>query len=118
MKSETRATSKPWLRLDTDSCTKLRSLKTLREVQVPTDQPSGLSKADIVETPAIGQIEKASASPPAKIDQGRAARDKTGTRKDNRRNSLMRWLLSAPLFFAVGMAVAVWYLRRPLPPLQ
>ncbi len=34
MKSATRATSKLWPRSDIDSCTKLRSLKTLREVQV------------------------------------------------------------------------------------
>jgi Tol biopolymer transport system component/DNA-binding winged helix-turn-helix (wHTH) protein len=77
-----------------------------------TDQANGLSEADIVETLANGQIENASAGSPAKIDTA------TGGKGQTRRNSLMRWLLSSAAVFAVGMAVAFWYLRRPLPPLR
>ena len=84
----------------------------------PTDQANGLSEAGIVETPANGQIENASAGSPAKIDPATGGKGQTRTRTDNRRNTLKRWLLSSAAVLAVGMAVAFWYLRRPMPPLQ
>ena len=83
-----------------------------------TDQANGLSEADIVETPAIGQIAKAAANPPAQIDTAVMDKGQNGKQTDRRRNRPWKWLLPGAALLAVGVAVAVWYLRRPLPPLQ
>ena len=83
-----------------------------------TVQANGLSEADIVETPAIGQIAEAAANPPAKIDTGWSNKGQNGKQKDGRHNRLWTWVLSGGAVLAVSLAVAVWYLRRPLPPLR
>lgn len=81
-----------------------------------TVQANGLSEAAI-ETPAIGQIEDA-ASPPAKIDIRWTNKGQNGKQIDRRRNRLWKRLLPGTALLFVGVAVAVWYLRRPLTPLK
>ena len=82
------------------------------------DKANGLTKVQIVATPAIGQIADAGANSQAQIESAASNKGQTRRRTDGRRNSLMRWLLSSASLFAVGMAVAFWYLRRPIPPLR
>ena len=81
-------------------------------------QANGLSEADIVETPASRQIAEAAANPPAKIDTGWTDKGQNGKQTDERRNRLWKRLLPGAALLAVGVGVAVWYLRRPLPPLK
>ncbi len=80
-------------------------------------ETKGLVRDELVETPAIGEIAEAAVNPPGQIDTGAGYKEKEGKQKDGSRNRLWKWLPGAALL-AVGLAVAIWYLRRPLPPLR
>jgi Tol biopolymer transport system component/DNA-binding winged helix-turn-helix (wHTH) protein len=74
----------------------------------PTGQANGLSERDFVEMPAI----------PAEIDTEAGNKRKSGKQTGGRRNRLKTSLVPSAALLAAGLAVAVWYFRRPLPPLR
>jgi Tol biopolymer transport system component/DNA-binding winged helix-turn-helix (wHTH) protein len=83
-----------------------------------TDKANGLSEAYIVETPAIGQIAEAPANSPAKIDTGSSNNGQNGKQTDGKGKRVKRWPLPGAALLALSLAVAIWYHRRPLPPLR
>jgi Tol biopolymer transport system component/DNA-binding winged helix-turn-helix (wHTH) protein len=78
----------------------------------------GLSEGDFVETPANGEIEDAAANPLAQIDKLVGGMERAGAQTQWSRNRLRSWLLPGAVILAVGLAIAIWNLRRPLPPLR
>jgi Tol biopolymer transport system component/DNA-binding winged helix-turn-helix (wHTH) protein len=66
----------------------------------------GLSAGDLVETPANGEI---AANPLPQIGRVSDERERSRSRS---------WLLPGAVILAVGLASAIWYLRRPLPTLR
>ncbi len=66
----------------------------------------GLSEGDLVETPANREI---AANPLTQIDK---------PADDRERSRFRSWLLAGTVLLIVGLATAIWYLRRPLPPLR
>jgi Tol biopolymer transport system component/DNA-binding winged helix-turn-helix (wHTH) protein len=74
-----------------------------------TDKANGLNEGDFVETLANGGIAKAAANPLVQIDKPAGYME---------RSRLRSWLLPGAVILAVGLATAIWYLRRPLPPLR
>ena len=83
-----------------------------------TGEASGLSEAETVETIALGQIEEAAANSPTKVGTAASIKGPSGRQTDGRRKGLWKWVLSGAALFATCLALAVWYLRRPLPPLR
>jgi Tol biopolymer transport system component/DNA-binding winged helix-turn-helix (wHTH) protein len=83
-----------------------------------TDKGNGLSNGDCVETPANGEIAEAAANPPAPIDKLAGDMERSGKHTEGRHSRLQTWALSGAAILAVGLATAIWYLRRPLPPLR
>jgi Tol biopolymer transport system component/DNA-binding winged helix-turn-helix (wHTH) protein len=83
-----------------------------------TGKANGLSQGDFVEALANGEIAEAAANPPAQIDTAASNKGKSGKQIDGRRNRLWKWVLPGAALLAVGLAVAVWFLHRPLPPLH
>jgi Tol biopolymer transport system component/DNA-binding winged helix-turn-helix (wHTH) protein len=79
---------------------------------------NGLSEADLVATHANGEIAVAAANPLAPIDKLAGGMDRGGKQTARRRDRLRSWLLRGAVILAVGLATAVWYMRRPLPPLR
>jgi DNA-binding winged helix-turn-helix (wHTH) protein/Tol biopolymer transport system component len=77
-----------------------------------------LSEGDFVETPADGEIVEAAANSRPQTDPWAGNNEKGGKQTDGERNRFKRWLVPGAALLAVGLAVAVWYLRRPLPPLR
>ena len=63
-----------------------------------------LNEGDFVETPANGEI---AANPLTQIDK---------PADDRERSRFRSWLLAGAVILVVGLATAIWYLRRPLPP--
>jgi DNA-binding winged helix-turn-helix (wHTH) protein/Tol biopolymer transport system component len=74
-----------------------------------TNAANGLSEADLVATHANGEIAEAAANPLAQIDKSAG---------DMERSRFRSWLLPGAVILAVGLATAIWYLRRPLSPLR
>jgi Tol biopolymer transport system component/DNA-binding winged helix-turn-helix (wHTH) protein len=71
-----------------------------------TGEANRLNEGDFVETPANGEI---AANPLTQIDKP----------ADDRKKSRFRsWLPAGAVILIVGLATAIWYLRRPLPPLR
>jgi len=62
-----------------------------------------------------GKFAKTAANPPAQIDTAANITGQNGNQKDWRHTT--RSLLPS-VALALGLMVAIWYLRRPLPPLQ
>jgi Tol biopolymer transport system component/DNA-binding winged helix-turn-helix (wHTH) protein len=83
-----------------------------------TDNANGLNEGDFFATPANGEIAEAAANPLAPIDKLAGDMDRGGKQTDGRHNTLWRWLLASAAVLVAGLATAIWYLRRPLPPLQ
>ena len=83
-----------------------------------TDTANGLSEGDFVETPANREIAEAAANPLAQIDKLAGDMERSGRQTEGRHNRLRSWLLPGAVILAVGLGAAIWYLRRPLPPLQ
>src|SRR5438270_422687 len=83
-----------------------------------TDKANGLSEGDFVETAANGEIAEAAANPLAHIDKLADDMERSGKQTEGRHNRLLMWLLPGAVILAVGLATAIWYLRRPLPPLR
>jgi len=79
----------------------------------PTGKANRLSEGDFVETPANGEIAEVAVNSPAQISPGDKANN--GRQTDGMRK---RWLLPGVALLALGLAVAVSYLRRPVPPLR
>ena len=69
-----------------------------------TDKANRLNEGDFVETPANGEI---AANPLTQIDK---------PADDRERSRFRSWLLAGAVILIVGLATAIWYLRRPLPP--
>ena len=83
-----------------------------------TGNASGQSEGDFAGTFANGEIAEDAANPVAQIDRGAGYTGKSGMQTDRRRNRLWKWALPGAVFLVVGLAVAVWYLSRSLPPLR
>jgi DNA-binding winged helix-turn-helix (wHTH) protein/Tol biopolymer transport system component len=69
-----------------------------------TDTANGLNEGDFVETPANGEIP---ANPLTQINK---------PADDRKRSRFRSWLLAGAVIVVVGLATAIWYLRRPLLP--
>jgi DNA-binding winged helix-turn-helix (wHTH) protein/Tol biopolymer transport system component len=69
-----------------------------------TDRANRLNEGDFVETPANGEI---AANPVTQVDK--PVHDRGTSR-------FRSWLLAGAFILIVGLAAAIWYLRRPLPP--
>jgi Tol biopolymer transport system component/DNA-binding winged helix-turn-helix (wHTH) protein len=80
-----------------------------------TGKENGLSKGDLVETPGIAE---AATDPSEQSTREVITQGKDGRRTDGRRYRFKKWRLPGAALVAVGLTVAVWYLRRPLPPLK
>ena len=83
-----------------------------------TDKANGLNEGNFVETPANGEIEVAAANPPAQIDKLAGDRERSGNQTQGRHNRLRSGLLPGVVILAIGLAAAIWYLRRPLSTLR
>jgi len=70
------------------------------------------------DTPADGKIAEAVAHAPTQITKEVIYKGKDRRKSDGRRYRFKRWLLPGAVLFAAGLVFAVWYLRRPLPPLR
>jgi Tol biopolymer transport system component/DNA-binding winged helix-turn-helix (wHTH) protein len=79
---------------------------------------NGLSDGDFVETPASGEIAEAEANPPPQIAKRVREAERGGKQTEERDSRLLRWLRPGAVLLVVGLATAIWYLRRPLPPLR
>jgi Tol biopolymer transport system component/DNA-binding winged helix-turn-helix (wHTH) protein len=80
-----------------------------------TGKPRGLGEGDFAEEPSIGGNAEAVLNAPAQI--GTWAGKKVKNRKQAN-GRLKTWPASGVALLAVGLAFAIWYLRRPLPPLR
>jgi DNA-binding winged helix-turn-helix (wHTH) protein/Tol biopolymer transport system component len=69
-----------------------------------TVEANRLNEGDFVETPANWEI---AANPLTQIDK---------PADDRERSRFRTWLLAGAVILIVGLATAIWYLRRPLPP--
>ncbi len=69
-----------------------------------TGEANGLNEGHFVDTPANGEI---TANPLTQIDK---------PADDRKRSRFRSWLLAGAVILIVGLATAIWYLRRPLPP--
>src|ERR1019366_292615 len=78
------------------------------KVEVSEDATAGLDKPEGPEDAANHQTPFA-----ANLDK-----DSRGKRSRGSRLRLRWWLLSGAIVLVMGLAAAVWYLRRPLPPLR
>src|SRR5580704_17568633 len=74
-----------------------------------TDRANGLSEGRFIETTANWKIAEALANPLAHIDK---------PADDMERSRFRSWLLAGAVILAVGLATAIWYMRRPLPALR
>ena len=83
-----------------------------------TDNANGLNEGDFFATPANGGIAEAAANPPAQIDKLADDMERSGKQTEGRHNRLRSWLLPGAVILVVGLATAIWYLRRPLSPLR
>ena len=82
------------------------------------DKANGLSEGDFVGTPVNGEFAEAAANPLAHIEKLAADMERSGRQTEGRQNWLLMWLLLPAVILAVGLASAIWYMRRPLPPLR
>jgi DNA-binding winged helix-turn-helix (wHTH) protein len=82
------------------------------------DKTNGLSEGDFVGRFANGEIADAAANPVRQADRGAGYNGKSGKHRDGGRKRLWKWVLPGTVILAVGLATAIWYLRRPLPPLR
>jgi DNA-binding winged helix-turn-helix (wHTH) protein len=81
-----------------------------------TYEPNGLIDHRAVATAGgNGQIREAGQNSSAPIDRETGEKARSAKQTDIRRFSPRNWLLSGAVVL-VGVAVGVWYLRRPLPP--
>jgi len=64
---------------------------------------------------ANGTGADAAANPPIQVDKVKASEDRFAKQTVGRGNRFWRWLLPSTLILAGCFAIAVWYLRRPLP---
>jgi Tol biopolymer transport system component/DNA-binding winged helix-turn-helix (wHTH) protein len=83
-----------------------------------TGKANGLSHGVLVETPTDGEIAEAAANPPAQIDKLADDMERSGNQTEGRQNRLRGWLLPGVVILAIGLATAIWYLRRPLPQMR
>ena len=83
-----------------------------------TDKANGLSEGHFVETTADGEIAEAAANPLAQSDKLVGDLERGGKQTEGRHNTLRRWLLAGAAVLVAGLATAIWYLHRPLPPLR
>jgi len=83
-----------------------------------TGKANGLREVDSVKIPASDEIAEAAANPLAQIDTGAGNEGKDRKQKDGRRNRFRGWLVPGAVLLVAGLAAAIWYLRRPLPPLR
>ena len=81
-------------------------------------QPDGFDGNDQVEARANRGVAGAVAEPQALIGGGSAGEAKNGTQKGGSRERVRRWLLPGVAVLVISLAAAIWYLRRPLPPLR
>jgi Tol biopolymer transport system component/DNA-binding winged helix-turn-helix (wHTH) protein len=72
----------------------------------PIGEANSLNDGGFVETPANGEI---AAQPLTQIDKPADAMERSRSRS---------WLPAGAVILAVGVATAIWYLRRPLPTLR
>src|SRR3984893_8256039 len=82
------------------------------------DKTNGLSKGDFVEMHPITEIAETATNPLVQIDKLAGDMERSGNQTQGRHNRLRRWLLPGAALLVVGLATAIWYLRRPLPPLR
>ncbi|HMG02157.1 MAG TPA: winged helix-turn-helix domain-containing protein, partial [Edaphobacter sp.] len=82
------------------------------------DKANGLNEGDFFATPANAGMAVAAANPPAQIDKLAGDMQRSGNQTERRPNRLRNWLLPGVVILAIGLAAAIWYLRRPLSPLR
>jgi Tol biopolymer transport system component/DNA-binding winged helix-turn-helix (wHTH) protein len=101
----------------------------LYKVEISGDAPGDLQAVDkanrrnegnCAETFANAEIAEDVANPLRQIDRGAGYKGKNGKQTDGGRNGIWKSVLPSAILLVliVGLAVAVWYLRRPLPPLR
>ena len=83
-----------------------------------TEKANGLSEGDFVETPTNGKAAEVVTNPLAQTDRLADDKERNGKQTEGRYNRVRSWLLPGAALLALGLALAVWYLRRPLPPLR
>jgi Tol biopolymer transport system component/DNA-binding winged helix-turn-helix (wHTH) protein len=83
-----------------------------------SDKANGLNEGDFFATPANAGIAEAAANPPTQINERVGEVERGGKQTEGRHNRLRSWLLAGAVILAVGLATAIWYLRRPLSPLR
>jgi len=83
-----------------------------------SDKANGLNEGDFFATPANAGIAVAAANPPAQIDKLAGDMERSGNQTQGRHNRLRSWLLPSVVILAIGVATAIWFLRRPLSPLR
>ena len=64
---------------------------------------------------SAGKLEE-TGEPSGAIDQANSGELKNGKEKEGGRKGLSKWLFVSGAVLAVGVAAAIWYLHRPLPP--
>jgi Tol biopolymer transport system component/DNA-binding winged helix-turn-helix (wHTH) protein len=79
---------------------------------------SEVASEDLVEAPANGEVAETAANPLTQIDKPAGDVERSGKQTEGRHNRLLSWLLPGAVILAVGIATAIWYLRRPPPPLR
>jgi DNA-binding winged helix-turn-helix (wHTH) protein/Tol biopolymer transport system component len=75
-----------------------------------------LREPNIVGTLASGESAEVLAKYVAQLAPGDGYKDRSRRQIQVSRKSFPRWLLLGTIVLAFGLATAVWYLRRPLPP--
>ncbi len=82
------------------------------KIEVSEDHAGILEGVDETTAPPAD----ADAQPPAETQQATSGKPKTGGMSDQSRSRLPKWLLSGAAVIAIGLAILIWFMHRPLPP--
>ncbi len=83
-----------------------------------TGKANNQAEGGSVGTLANAEIAEAVMKPAREIESGSGRQGKNGKQIDGRRPGLGKWVSPSAVLLILGLAFAVWYLRRPLPPLR
>src|SRR6476661_6842481 len=82
-----------------------------------TGRANGLNEGDFIKTSANGADAAATTNPPAQIDKWAGEKEPIG-KQTEKLSKLGKWLLPGAALLVAGLAVTIWYLHRPFPPLR
>jgi Tol biopolymer transport system component/DNA-binding winged helix-turn-helix (wHTH) protein len=74
--------------------------------------------ATLEQSTANGEVAEVAANPLTQTDRLAGDMERSGKHTEGRHNRFRSWLLPGAVILAGGLASAIWYLRRPLPPLR